>query len=186
MNDNIRKNFEELRIAIDNEIAYKLAVEELGEDKVVQYDESKITEDTICFIGVLHITDPIPSYNLRYVFGDLVYQFEKVINLENLEYVKGSIQFFYPTISIKNMDNLNMDTVYYYFNEVGKILECELPDCKSIIHLDECIPEGLIIPESTELLSISLDHDFDASCLNIPDKFHEIRFYHKIPKNVRK
>ena len=137
---------------ISFEIAYEIAVKEFGEDKVVLYDESKITIDTICFIGNLYVEKVLPTYNLRYIFGNLNYQIEEVINLENLEYVYGDFIFSNPIISISNLDNLDMKYTILVIKEVEKIVRCEIPNCIISIFLKDCIPEGLIISKNVKIM----------------------------------
>lgn len=59
----------------------------------VAYTLDDITEDTICFVVDLTIDMILPTYNLKYVYGNLDYRFYKVYNLENLEMIFGRGQF---------------------------------------------------------------------------------------------
>ena len=47
----------------------------------------EINVDTIAYIGNLYTERALPTYNLRYLYGQLIYYSKKIKNLENLEIV---------------------------------------------------------------------------------------------------
>ena len=51
--------------------------------KYVARTSSDIDENTICYVGDLVIDKKLPTYNLRYVYGDLDCRLDNVYNLEN-------------------------------------------------------------------------------------------------------
>ena len=71
---------------------YKDLVKVFG-DNHVACTTREITKDTICFVGSIFINEVLPTYNLRYIFGDLGYKLDKIYNLENLEKIYGIGQF---------------------------------------------------------------------------------------------
>ena len=57
------------------------------------YTLSDITEDTICFVVDLTVDMILPTYNLKYVYGNLDYKLDKIYNLENLEMITDKVKF---------------------------------------------------------------------------------------------
>ena len=51
---------------------------------------SDIDENTICFVGDLFIQKILPTYNLKYIYGSLIYSLKLFYNLENLEIIYNS------------------------------------------------------------------------------------------------
>ncbi len=51
----------------------------------------EITENTIVFLGGLVIDKVLPTYNLKYIYGELLYTLDEIYNLENLELIVGDL-----------------------------------------------------------------------------------------------
>lgn len=66
---------------------------------------SSITEDTICYVGDLSIYKKLPTYNLKYIYGDLDYRLDKVYNLENLKLIIQDANLR-DLISAEGLENL--------------------------------------------------------------------------------
>lgn len=106
LNENLHSNLtkEEIRVlyeidCFDNSELFKLRKNRGGEyedlskifgEYAVAQDIDEIDENTICYIGELIIEDKLPTYNLRYVYGN-VYIDYNFANLDNLEKVYGNI-----------------------------------------------------------------------------------------------
>jgi len=73
--------------------------------KSIASNEEEITEDTICYIGDLIIDKKLPTYNLRYVYGNITYKLSKIYNLENLEIIYKDAYFKFCDL-YENLNNL--------------------------------------------------------------------------------
>ena len=109
LNNNINCDLSDYELkllyAMDNDIDYQLF--EYIVRRVNYYEDcckifgsehvastpSSITEDTICYVGDLSIYKKLPTYNLKYIYGDLDYRLDKVYNLENLELIIQDADF---------------------------------------------------------------------------------------------
>ena len=98
---------------IDNRNKYEDLIK-IFNKKYVARHIYEINENTICFIGTLSINDKLPTYNLRYVYGTLIYELESVYNLENLELIIGDGLFF-NLIDSYGLDNLSLIYKEAYF-----------------------------------------------------------------------
>ena len=75
-----------------------------------------IDENTICYIGDLTIEKELPTYNLRYVYGDIFIDYN-LSKLDNLEKVYGNI-YVYNVDNNKELDKLsNLDKQRILFIE---------------------------------------------------------------------
>lgn len=83
---------------------YEDFIKIFGSDRVAQKVE-EIDENTIAYIGFLYINRKMPTYNLRYVYGDLSYELSNAYNLENLQYIIGKAYFELLT-SAEGLENL--------------------------------------------------------------------------------
>ena len=84
---------------------------------LVAHNSDEITEDTICYVGMLNFDVILPTYNLRYIYGNLYYDLDKVYNLENLEKIYGDAYFPYVKSAI-GLENLSLVTRCIHFNEI--------------------------------------------------------------------
>ena len=55
--------------------------------KYVVHTPKEINEDTICYVGDLEINEELPTYNLKYIFGNFNYKVDKIQYLENLCFI---------------------------------------------------------------------------------------------------
>ena len=144
---------------------------------------SDIDENTICYVGDLVINKKLPTYNLRYVYGDLDCRLDNVYNLENLEKVYGQVLGFKEDdmvnlegrfikkflIDLKRMDAdtandimeinkyINSVTIYCKHSEMLKYIK--LPDKLyqlKLFYLDSI--EGLVFPKSLKQLYLYSDN----------------------------
>ena len=129
-NINCKLNREELKIlyGIDNEFDcnliqyikkrnnYYMDIIEIFDKKFVARTQNEINMDTICFVGAALIINKIlPTYNLRYVYGNFIYELDEVHNLENLESIFGDVNFDYIKSS-EGLDNLEFISGYNIHN----------------------------------------------------------------------
>ena len=151
--------------------------------KYVARTSSDIDENTICYVGDLVIDKKLPTYNLRYVYGDLDCRLYNVYNLENLEKVYGQVLGFKEDdmvnlegrfikkflIDLKKIDAdtandimeinkyINSVTIYCKHSEMLKYIK--LPDKLyqlKLFYLDSI--EGLVFPKSLKQLYLSSDN----------------------------
>lgn len=134
----------------------------------------EITEDTICFVGDVLIIDKIlPTYNLRYIYGNLHYNLYEIYNLENLEKIYGSA-WFELIKSAKGLENLIEILGSSHFNNLKSALglenlECiegcasfdSLKDAKGLEHLN-CMSSMQSFGED----GLSLD-EFRKNCISL-------------------
>ena len=93
---------------INNRNIYEDLIKVFG-TKFVARTPQEITMDTICFVGSLTIREILPTYNLRYIYGILYYDLDKIYNLENLELIFGNGLF----VNLKNSKGLeNLSIIY--------------------------------------------------------------------------
>lgn len=121
---------EELRIYRDNrdhKVHYNDFCKLFGASHVA-CTPNEINEDTICYLGGLFVVDPIPTYNLKYIYGTLLYASKKLANLENLEivYLDAMINFI---DKYEGLDNLKM---VGNFLELNYIQEGDLSDIEYV------------------------------------------------------
>ena len=75
----------------------------------VAHSPQEINIDTIAYIGNLYVEEELPTYNLRYIYGNLYYDLDKIYNLENLELIFGNGLF----VNLKNSKGLeNLSIIY--------------------------------------------------------------------------
>lgn len=131
---------ENLYIYTERRNAYSDFIKLFGKEFVARTKE-EITEDTICYVGNLYIDNKLPTYNLRYVYGELGYNIysiflvnelnlEYIYNLENLEIVYGNALF----------DGVNADQTLDNLRKVYGRLYLE---SSSEYSLDELLPSFL-------------------------------------------
>lgn len=84
---------------------YTDLVKIFGSEHVAR-NPSEINENTICYVGNLIITEKLPTYNLKYVYGDLFYKLNEIHNLENLQYVIDGNVSFNELKSVEGLENL--------------------------------------------------------------------------------
>ena len=136
-------NIEELRLLYElDSLAEPLRVYRDNRDHKVRYNDfcklfgslhvactpNEINEDTIAYVGGLFIANPISTYNLKYIYGTLLYANKQLYNLENLEivYLDAMINFI---DKYEGLDNLKM---VGNFLELNYIQEGDLSDIKYV------------------------------------------------------
>ena len=82
--------------------------------KYVARTPNELNMDTICFVGSLTIKEIIPTYNLRYIYGDLYHYLENALNLENLELINGAGMFLNlkRTNGLENLEIIKGETYF--------------------------------------------------------------------------
>ena len=83
--------------------SYETIKQIFGKDFVAR-TPNEITINTICYVGDLDIKESLPTYNLRYIFGDLDICINN-INLENLKFIS---RFIYHSTEV-NLEELELD-----------------------------------------------------------------------------
>ena len=94
-----------------------------------------ITEDTICYVGMLKFDVILPTYNLRYIYGNLYYDLDKIYNLENLEKIYGDAYFSYVK-SASGLENLSLVTRCIHFKEIESYKGLESLENVGGYHID--------------------------------------------------
>lgn len=91
----------------------------------------EITEDTIVYIGNLHVYEVLPTYNLKYIYGDIKYNLSKIHNLENLEAIYGNADFgkIERAEGLENLEEINGNV---NFNSLEGSEELEILEKKDI------------------------------------------------------
>lgn len=120
LNNNCELNMEELKqlYYIDNKYIKELEKYRVKRDiykdfvklfgsKYVACKKEEINENTICYVGSLSIDKRMPTYNLKYIHGSLIYRLNKIYNLENLEIVY-KVACFNDVHEFEGLDNLRM------------------------------------------------------------------------------
>ena len=124
---------EELRLYRDNrsdKVHYNDFCKLFGSESVAT-SPNEITENTICYLGSLFLINQLPTYNLKYIYGTLLYANKEVFNLENLEivYIDAMINFIEK---YEGLDNLKM---VGNFLELNYIQDGDLSDMEYVRRL---------------------------------------------------
>lgn len=87
--------------------------------KHVACNKEEINIDTICYLGNLDYDEILPTYNLRYIYGELYYHLNKIYNLENLLFILN-------TAYLDNLDEIDgIDSLEYvkgfHINDISKV-----------------------------------------------------------------
>ena len=84
----------------------------------------EINHDTICYVGNLYIDKKLPTYNLKYIYGDLDYRLSEVYNLENLEIIVGNAYFpsIYDVDGLENLSIIVGDGIFKYLDNVEGLI----------------------------------------------------------------
>ncbi len=98
---------------IDNRNKYEDLIK-IFNKKYVARHIYEINVDTICIVGSLTIQEILPTYNLRYIYGNLYYELDKIVNLENLELIIGD-GLFLDLKESKGLENLSIIYKEAYF-----------------------------------------------------------------------
>lgn len=149
-----------------------------GKEKIA-YNISEITENTIAYIGQLIINEPLPTYNLKYITGDLLYNLNEIIKLENLEVVYKSADFL-KVKGIDGIENLRIASTLQLNNA-----ECEiLPEFEFIKHLKlrngsnlnlkNCNVKGLTIIDSKHIDNLLLNEGLEIIDLKLVETIKDL------------
>lgn len=86
---------------------------------------NELNVNTICYIGDLVISKDLPTYNLRYIYGNFTIVTNSINNLENLELIMLNA-YFIELESAKGLENLKYIGQSLSMNEVknSEGLEC--------------------------------------------------------------
>lgn len=139
---------------------------------------SEITEETICYIGDLHIGDKLPTYNLKYIYGSLFYYLDKIYNLENLECITGAADFNSLTSAL-GLENLE----YVYCSlRFDRLLSSAGLDNLKIIGFDAYFKTLKDARGLSSLVFIGSDANFDSltdskGLDNLEEIVGDARFY---------
>ena len=98
-----------------------------------------IDENTICFVGDLTIDDNIPTYNLKYVYGEIYIDY-KYSNLDNLEKVYGDIYIYNADNNLDRLANLDKKKVllmYELLDEIGDVYDIKYAENGELVSLQE-------------------------------------------------
>ena len=162
-----------------------------GKDKVALETE-EINENTICYIGTLVVEEKLPTYNLRYIFGNFYYRLNYISNFENLEIVYGIVGICWWINSLDGLENLrivnelkipkynlefNLDYVYKLV-----INNCDYLDMFSpkLIRIDTIGIDGLKLKEGIERVVIDAKY---VSNLTIPGSVKRVEMGHLVSYN---
>jgi len=168
----------------------------------VARDISEINEDTIAYIGNLTINDYLPTFNLKYVYGDLIYNLNEIKRLENLEIVYKSASFenvhclnelsniekivslFLDGVKEKDIDNIVFPDIVFMIslNGLKKAKNLAFPKSIRTISLKGLKdPKGLILPKelSGSLYLNGLEY---AANLLLPDRIDMFLYLNSLKK----
>ena len=85
----------------------------------------EINIETIAYIGNLYTEKALPTYNLRYLYGQLIYYSKKITNLENLEIIYNNeldwALKFDSLEKYEGLDNLRIVSKLYFEYLYGDI-----------------------------------------------------------------
>lgn len=144
--------------------------------KYIANNKNEIDENTICYTGnELEINEILPTYNLKYICGYLLYRLDTIYNLENLEIVYSDILFsnikefncmdnlrcVMNTLSFYNCTKIDLSNLEYIHNlSLGPLLK-DANNVSFPLYVDNLwLPylinsNGLILPKYLENLYIS-------------------------------
>ena len=162
-----------------------------GKDKVALEIE-EINENTICYIGTLVVEEKLPTYNLRYIFGNFYYRLDNISNFENLEVVYGIVGICFWINSLDGLENLrivnelkipeynlefNLDYVYKLV-----INNCDYLDMFSpkLIRINTIGIDDLKLKEGIEKVVIDAKY---VSNLIIPGSVNRVEMGHLVSYN---
>ena len=135
--------------------------------KYITEDINDINENTICFFGDLTIDDNIPTYNLKYVYGEIYIDY-KYSNLDNLEKVYGDISIYNADNNLDRLSNLNRQKVlllYEELDDLGDIYDIKYTENGELINLQETDYDYV-------LNTIKYDNISSDLFLNLPKSFY--------------
>ena len=150
-----------------------------GKDKVAKRIE-EINEDTVAYIGDLFYEEKLPTYNLKYIYGNLYYFLDKIYNLENLEIVYGNIlintSYIVKTLDgIDNLRNIQIFRIQNLFEGIIDLSFIEKVEKISIWYLN--YGENLILPEKLE--ELELVDEINTNNLILPESLKVFRLTKK-------
>ena len=139
---------------------------------------NNINEDTICFVGNLRINKALPTYNLRYIYGNLYYFLDKIYNLENLEIIIGNFILKY----YNNLDNLKVITSELRITNIIGYCDLSLIEKVDTIKIYELrCAKNIVFPDN--LRSLFLPKLNDVTGLKLPDNLKNLHldslYYYK-------
>jgi len=129
--------------------------------KYIACTSSDIDENTICYVGDLVIDKKLPTYNLRYVYGDLDCRLDNVYNLENLEKVYGQVFGF------KEDDMVNLE---------GRFIKKFLIDLKRIDA--DTANDIMEINKYINSVTIYCKHSEMLKYIKLPDKLYQLKLFY--------
>ena len=170
---------EELRMYRDNrsdKVHYNDLCKLFGTSHVA-CNPNEINENTIAYLGSLFVMDKVPTYNLKYIYGTLLYGNKELYNLENLEivYIDAMINFI---DKYEGLDNLKM---VGNFLELNYIQEGDLSNVEYVKRLGLANVESLKnikFPSNVE--RIYFKRLLSSEYFNIPNKLK----YISIPREI--
>lgn len=131
-----------------------------------------IDENTVCYINDIGISTDLPTYNLRYIYGDVYINYRRVKNLDNLQKVYGDM-FVYNCIC--NTEDFvlnefyNLDKQKVIFLEENKcgtyISNIKYVECGELFQLTEKDYNYVLNKIKTKKITTKL-------FLNIPKTFY--------------
>lgn len=148
-----------------------------GKEHVAQ-NKNDIDENTICYIGNLTIDSKLPTYNLRYVYGNLQYELDEVHNLENLEIIIGNFILKY----YNDLDNLKVITSELRITNIIGYCDLSLIEKVDTIKIYELrCAKNIVFPNN--LRSLFLPKLNDVTGLKLPSNLKNLHldslYYYK-------
>ena len=123
---------------------------------------NELNEDTICYVDNLIIINKLPTYNLKYIYGNLTYvPFDEIYNIENLEIIYGDANFdnIYNANGLENLRIIEGDAYLIFLNNAEDFIsltkvygDINLPNLESSKGLDslEFVGSDAILPRLME------------------------------------
>lgn len=169
--DNYLGNLDEYRNKRNNYLDF---CKMFGQSYVAQALK-EINENTIAYVGNLYIDEVLPTYNLRYVCGDIVYYLETIENFENLEMVYGDA-YFDKISKYNGMENLRKITGRLSLYHMNKENDLSTIDYVSKLYISDLEnAKGFILPQHLNKLFLLNKHNLgNAELLELSDNLKDI------------
>ena len=140
--------------------------------KYVACKKEEINENTICFVGSLSIDKRMPTYNLKYIYGSLIYRLDEIYNLENLEIVY-KVACFNSVHEFEGVDNLRMILGELSIGLVNYVDLHEIEYVKKLILSSIEDYNNLLLP--SEVFDLRLNNINSLYGFEIPDSLKYLR-----------
>lgn len=164
----------------DDRFKYCLSYRNIYEDllkvfdkKLIAKTQKDINENTVVCLSNVCIDEVLPTYNLKYIFGNLTYLMSDFRNLENLEVIYGNLELK-ELNSFDGLYNLRdiLDFIEFY-NSSKNNLDLSDIEFEANIQFWGFPKNGVIFPNKVK--SISFEHFIIQNKCKLPDELEYLR-----------